>query len=414
VNVDNLFLFSLIMIWAMLLYHVALAIAGYRYEKKLEGFADQLVLPDVPPFVSVMVPAHNEEMVIERTARALCSFNYPPDRFEVIIVNDRSKDRTGQILDELKQEYPMLRPYHIKPGEGGGGKSAALNKGIESARGEVIAVYDADNTPERSALTRLVATLCSHENYGAVVGKFRVINAKRNLLTRFINIETISFQWMVQAGRWHLFKIASIPGTNFVIWRHVLEEAGSWDEKALAEDTELSIRIYETGKLICFMPLGITWEQEPETWKVWVKQRTRWVQGNSYVVIKFVKQLFKLKRKRMIFDVLYFFFTYFVFLLGVLLSDLIFVLAAFGVVKLTLNGPYVVIWLLAYVLFIVEILVTLEIERTELTWRNLFVVMLMYFSYSQLWLYLVVRGMFLQLKSTLKKEKIVWYKTDRF
>ncbi|WP_038093543.1 glycosyltransferase family 2 protein [Tumebacillus flagellatus] len=413
-NVDKLFLFSLIMIWVMLLYHVALAISGYRYEKKLDTRAASLQLPDDPPFVSVMVPAHNEEKVIERTARALCSFHYPPDRYEVIIVNDRSKDRTGEILDELAKEYPMLRPYHIKPGEGGGGKSAALNKGIESARGEVIAVYDADNTPERTALPRLIATLCSQEHYGAVVGKFRVINAKKTLLTRFINIETISFQWMVQAGRWNLFRIASIPGTNFVIWRHVLEEAGSWDEKALAEDTELSIRIYETGKSICFMPLGVTWEQEPETWKVWVKQRTRWVQGNSYVVIKFVKQLFKLKRKRMVFDILYFFFTYFVFLLGVLLSDLIFVLNALGVVQLTLSGPYVVIWLLAYVLFIVEILVTLEIERTELTWQNLFVVMLMYFTYSQLWLYLVVRGMLLQLKSTLKKEKIVWYKTDRF
>ena len=413
-NADNLFLFSLVMIWLMLLYHVTLAIAGYRYEKRLDATGRSLQLPAVPPFVSVLVPAHNEAKVIENTVRALCSFHYPADRFEVIVVNDRSTDATGAILDTLAEEYPMLRPIHVHPPEGGKGKSAALNRGIQSARGEVLAIYDADNTPERTALPRLVATLCSNAEYGAVVGKFRVINAKKTLLTRFINIETISFQWMVQGGRWNLFKIASIPGTNFVIWRRVLEQAGSWDEKALAEDTELSIRIYETGHSICFMPIGVTWEQEPETWGVWVKQRTRWVRGNAYVIWKFTKQLFKLKRKRMAFDILYFFFTYFVFLLGVLISDAIFVLALFNVVDLTLTGPYVIIWLLAYVLFVVEIMVTLEIERTEMTWTNFFVVLLMYFTYSQLWLYLVVRGLALQIKSVLLKEGVVWYKTDRF
>jgi cellulose synthase/poly-beta-1,6-N-acetylglucosamine synthase-like glycosyltransferase len=162
------------------------------------------------------------------------------------------------------------------------------------------------------------------------------------------------------------------------------------------------------------MPIGVTWEQEPETWGVWIKQRTRWVRGNAYVIWKFTKQLFKLKRKRMAFDILYFFFTYFVFLLGVLISDAIFVLALFNVVDLTLSGPYMIIWLLAYVLFVVEIMVTLEIERTEMTWTNFLVVLLMYFTYSQLWLYLVVRGFALQIKSVLLKEGVVWYKTDRF
>ncbi|WP_232696781.1 glycosyltransferase family 2 protein [Brevibacillus daliensis] len=411
---DKLFIFSLIMIWIMLLYHVVLALSGYRYEKKLDKITEDLRLPSSPPFVSVMVPAHNEEKVIERTVRALCSFQYPTDRFEVIVINDRSSDRTGQILDGLAEEYPMLRPIHVHAPEGGKGKSAALNRGLGYARGEVLVVYDADNTPERTALRRLIATLVSNPEYGVVVGKFRVINAKKTLLTKFINIETINFQWMVQGGRWSLFQIASIPGTNFAIQRDVLEEAGGWDEKALAEDTELSIRVYEAGKKICFMPIAVTWEQEPETWGVWLKQRTRWVQGNSYVVVKFMKEIFTLKNKRIVFDVFYFFFTYFVFLSGVLLSNAIFLLSLVGLVELSVEGPYLIIWLLAYLLFIVEIMVTLEIEKTELNWPNLLIVMLMYFTYSQLWLFLVVRGMLLQLKSVVRKEKLVWYKTDRF
>ncbi|MBG9799572.1 glycosyltransferase [Brevibacillus laterosporus] len=412
--VDQMFIFSLLMIWIMLLYHVILAMSGYRYEKKLYKLGKTLRFPEHPPFVSVLVPAHNEEKVIERTVKALCSFDYPEDFFEVIVINDCSTDRTGEILDRLAKQYPMLRPLHIHPPEGGTGKSAALNNGLRHARGEVLAVYDADNTPERTALRRLVATLVSDPDYGVAVGKFRVINAKKTLLTRFINIETINFQWMVQGGRWSLFGIASIPGTNFVIWRDVLEEAGSWDEKALAGDTELSIRIYEAGKKICFMPVAVTWEQEPETWNVWIKQRTRWVRGNSYVVMKFIRMIFTLKNKRIMFDIFYFFFTYFVFLCGVLISDVIFILSLLGVVNLTVEGPYFIIWVLAYLLFLVEIMVTLEIEKTELTWTNLFIVMLMYFTYSQLWIFLVIRGMLIQLKSVLLHEKVVWYKTDRF
>lgn len=193
VMIDHIFIFSLLMIWIMLLYHVILAMSGYRYEKKLYKLGKTLRFPEHPPFVSVLVPAHNEEKVIERTVKALCSFDYPEEFFEVIVINDCSTDRTGEILDRLAKRYPMLRPLHIHPPEGGTGKSAALNNGLRHARGEVLAVYDADNTPERTALRRLVATLVSDPDYGVAVGKFRVINAKKTLLTRFINIETINF-----------------------------------------------------------------------------------------------------------------------------------------------------------------------------------------------------------------------------
>jgi cellulose synthase/poly-beta-1,6-N-acetylglucosamine synthase-like glycosyltransferase len=346
--------------------------------------------------------------------RALVAFDYPPDRFEVIVVNDRSTDDTGAILDRLAQQFPVLRPLHVPLTERSRGKSSALNRGLTVARGEYIAVYDADNTPERPALRRLVAALAAQPSWAAVVGKFRVINAHQNVLTRFINIETISFQWMVQGGRWYLFRLATIPGTNFVIRRAVLDEMGGWDEGALAEDTEISIRIYETGRAIGFLPTAVTWEQEPETWRVWLKQRTRWVQGNTYVILKFVHKLLTIHQKRSHLDILYFFVTYFGFLGGVMLSDLLFILSLLGWVHLSLLGPFTVVWILAYVLFVVEIVVTLEIEATELTWVNFLTVLLMYFTYSQVWLYLVVRGIGLQLRTQVRHEAVVWQKTERF
>ncbi|MSE22766.1 glycosyltransferase, partial [Lactobacillus parabuchneri] len=79
---------------------------------------------------------------------------------------------------------------------GGKGKSNALNIGLKEAKGSIIAVYDADNTPEKQALRILVAELLADDKAGAVIGKFRTRNKNASLLTRFINIETLSFQWM--------------------------------------------------------------------------------------------------------------------------------------------------------------------------------------------------------------------------
>ncbi|UUZ90642.1 glycosyltransferase family 2 protein [Paenibacillus sp. P25] len=278
-----LFIISLSSIWAMLLYHMFLTLGGYLYSVWLEKHQSALDYSARKswPAVSILIPAHNEEIVIENTLRAMIKLDYPKDKLEVIVINDNSSDRTGEIVDRYAGMYPFIRPLHTFPPDGGKGKSHALNRALKIANGEFIAVYDADNTPEPAALKHLVNGMIDAPGIGAVVGKFRVINAKKNLLTKFINIETISFQWMAQAGRWFWFRISTIPGTNFMIRRSVLDQVGGWDEKALAEDTELSIRVYEEGYEIRFLPLAITWEQEPETWKVWFKQRTRWARGIS-------------------------------------------------------------------------------------------------------------------------------------
>ncbi len=94
-----------------------------------------------------------------------------------------------------------------------------------------------------------------------------------------INIESIAFQWIIQAGRWFFLRVAFLPGTNYLIRKDVLEKIGGWDENALAEDSELTFRIYDAGYLVDFIPTAVSWEQEPETLKVWVRQRTRWGPG---------------------------------------------------------------------------------------------------------------------------------------
>lgn len=299
---------------------------------------------------------------------------------------------------------------------GGKGKSNALNIGFKQAKGDVIAIYDADNTPEPNALRYLVGELIASEEYGAVIGKFRTRNRNASLLTRFINIETLAFQWMAQAGRFQLFKLCTIPGTNFIVRRSIIEAIGGWDDKALAEDTEISFRIYMMGYKIKFQPKAVTWEQEPQTLSVWFRQRTRWVKGNIYVIVKNAKLLFNPKASRIRFDILYFLSIYFLLMTSLVLSDIMLVLSMSGYLTTTLQGFSNSLWLLAILLFIFSTFVSITTEKGEMTLENILIIALMYITYSQMWLVVAAYGMVMYIKENVfhKQTQTKWYKTERF
>ncbi len=416
-TIDYLFLYSLTCIWLLLLSNIILTLSGYRFFIKTSNEKINILKElDSFPSVSILIPAHNEEKVIDETIKAMLALDYPEEKLEVIVVNDNSSDNTGRILKGYQEKFPnrKLKVINTTKENGGKGKSNALNIGYQASNGEFLVVYDADNTPEKFAIRYLVYKIQSSKELGAVIGKFRTRNKKKNLLTKFINIETLSFQWMAQAGRWQLFRLCTIPGTNFIVRRSVIDALGGWDENAVAEDTEISFRIYQLGYRIAFMPLAVTWEQEPETLRVWFKQRTRWVTGNIYVLLKYLKGILFEKSKSVVFDLYYFFAVYFLFLSSVVISDVIFILGIFTDIRVSLSANFLLFWLLAYLLFILEISIALTMERGESNLKNIAIVALMYFTYCQLWLVVALKGMFLYIKDKIFNRRVHWYKTERF
>ncbi|HBH1524570.1 TPA: glycosyltransferase family 2 protein, partial [Clostridioides difficile] len=406
--------FSLFSIWSLLLINIILAMGGYIFYFK--NFDKEIKEIDEYPMISILVPAHNEAKVIGRTVESLLLLNYPKSKMELIVINDNSSDNSKEILENIKDRYNNYNFTIINTDSltGGKGKSNALNIGYTISKGDFIAVYDADNTPDKNALRYLVQTIVMNDELGAVIGKFRTRNKNKNLLTKFINIETLSFQWMSQAGRWQLFNLCTIPGTNFILRRSIIEEIGGWDSKAIAEDTEISFRIYKLGYKIKLVPQSITWEQEPETVKVWIKQRTRWAKGNIYVLMKYIKNIFKQGRNKIVFDIAYFFSVYFLFLTSVIISDILFALSISKLVEISIPINFFLIWILSYLLFIIEVSISLTIEKGEATIENIFIVAIMYFTYSQLWLFVAIKGMIEYLKDIIFKREVKWYKTERF
>ncbi len=411
-TIEIIFLVSVILIWFMIAYQFIFSIFGYinfvkslKEKKKIDN-SDYTDFPSC----TILIPAHNEEKVISYTVEAMLKLKYPKDKLTIMVINDGSKDRTKEIVEGYAAKDSRVVLFDVPVGQGGKGKSRALNLAVKQAKTDVIAIYDADNTPDEMSLHYLVVNLLSQKDYGAVIGKFRTVNKKRNLLTRFINIETLSFQSMLQAGRWQMHNIATLPGTNFVMWRWLIDELNGWDEQALTEDSELSIRIYELGYKIKYCPYAITYEQEPETWKVWIKQRVRWVRGNNYVIAKFFKEIPHFKNKGLALDLLYTLALYYIFFFAIIISDILFILSLSNIIYITLPGPYSIIWVTAIILFLFEILLAISFDKED-TPQNFGLIFIMYFTYCQLWIFIMFRAFYID---NIKREGAVWDKTVRF
>ncbi len=405
---NAVFVFSVIFIWVMILYQFVLTVGGFLWRLKVEkahpGGSEAAL-----PTVSILIPARNEERVIGGLIERIGEFEYPREKLEIIVINDGSTDRTGEILEDLARRDGRIKVLEIPSGESGRGKAAALNRGLTASSHEVLAVYDADNIPERDSLKKLCRALASDARLAGVTGKFRAYNKDKNLLTKLINLETVAFQWIVQAGRWFFFKIAFLPGTNFVLLRSAVVEAGGWDEEALSEDSELTLRLYRNRRLIKFLPSSETLEQEPESLKTWIRQRTRWARGNNYLIAKHAKGIFRSKRNPMAIEILNFLYLYYFFMFAILFSDVLFILSLFKLVHLRVIGPYVELWALAFLLFILEVFVAMSFEREDSP-RTLAVAVLAYFFYTKLWVFVVLKGLF---EDAILGRKRVWIKTER-
>lgn len=413
--IDALSLYAIISIWLLMIMNAILSIGGFIYYMKVEKQGRGAPLEEYPT-VSIMVPAHNEALVIVRTVRALLNMEYPKDRYEIIVINDNSSDDTAEKLEELQREFPDRKLIVISTGPevGGKGKSNALNIGFSVSTGEVIAIYDADNTPESDALAILVENLMEDDKIGAVIGKFRTRNRNASLLSRFVNIETLAYQCMNQAGRYFFFKLCTIPGTNYVIRRKLIEEIGGWDTKALSEDTEISFRLYRMGYYIKQMPLAVTWEQEPHLLSVWFRQRTRWAKGNIYVLVKNMRYIFDPTAGPMRLDVIYYLIVYILMMSSLVISDYIFFSGILGLVHVTLGGFSTLLWGMAIFVFVCNMMLTLSTEKNEFTLNSALLVLLMLFTYAKLWVFVVLKALWLSFEDQVFHKEVKWDKTVRY
>ena len=240
---------------------------------------------DYSPFVSVIVPAYNEEPVIEGTIRSLLASDYK--NYEIIVVDDGSRDRTSEIVRERFGTDSRVRLFT----EPNAGKANALNFGLHYATGEIVIALDADTMFAPQTIGALAHRFYDSQ-MGAVAGNAKVGN-RVNIVTRWQALEYITSQNMDRRAFASLNCITVVPGAVGAWRRDLLDQAGGFTSDTLAEDQDLTLRIRRLGYNIGYEENAIAWTEAPASLRTLAKQRFRWAYGTLQCMWKHHDALFR-------------------------------------------------------------------------------------------------------------------------
>lgn len=251
------------------------------------------------PFISLLIPAFNEEQTIEETVRYASEINYP--HYEIIVINDGSKDRTLEILKSLLDRYSKLRIVNVVQNKG---KAHALKQGVLASKGEFIATIDSDAILDKNALRMIIPhfiTPINGERVGAVTGNPRIRN-RTNLLSKIQLVEYASIIGLIKRTQRILGKVMTVSGVFVVFRKKALLDAGMWDTDLITDDIGVTWKLQRKFWDVRYEPKALCWMLVPETIKGIWKQRLRWTQGGIEVILRH-KNIFLDWRQRRLFPV---------------------------------------------------------------------------------------------------------------
>ncbi|MGA3035867.1 MAG: glycosyltransferase family 2 protein [Vulcanimicrobiaceae bacterium] len=240
-------------------------------------YYQDLLDSDLPP-VSIIVPMRNEDTVAAAIFDALVASNYPKDLIEIIPVDDQSQDDTTTIAYAYSQRYPFIKPIYNLQGERG--KSNALNRALAHASNEIVLVFDADYTPGKDLVRELVMAFIDPE-VGAVMGRVVPRNSSTSFMTRLLALERSGGYQVDQQARYNLDLFPQYGGTVGGFRRSVVIALGGFSVETLAEDTDLSARLFLNGWRISYANRAECYEEVPETWDARFTQLRRWAHGHN-------------------------------------------------------------------------------------------------------------------------------------
>ncbi|MGM0300025.1 glycosyltransferase family 2 protein [Enterococcus sp. AZ077] len=246
---------------------------------------------EVEPFITIMVPAHNEEVVIEDTIDYLMTkINY--GNYEVLVTDDGSTDETPAILARLQKKYPKLRVIRIDKNKG---KAHAFDIGMAFAKGRLILSNDADTVPEPDALSNYVNYFIrpGGRNISAVTANMDVKN-RTSLLGKSQTVEFSSIVGIIkrtQAGV--LGGLYAYSGANTMYRKDALIDVGGFRQDRATEDISIAWDHQLNGWISVFAPTIIFFMEVPVSLPMLYRQRKRWAKGGTEVwLTNFKKVLF--------------------------------------------------------------------------------------------------------------------------
>lgn len=236
------------------------------------------------PFVSVLIPAFNEEKTIGKTIESLLDSHYP--NFEIIVIDNNSNDKTHDVVKRFTNGRNVKLVKEKKQG-----KFAALNRGIKSSVGHILVMVDADTQVLPNAISELARPF-RDERVGTVAGNLKVGNII-NSLTAFQAVEYTVGLHLDRRAYDILGAVPIVPGALGAWRKKVIARVGGYQGDTLTEDADLTVRVQREGYKAVFAGEAVAYTEVPENLKAFLHQRLRWTLGVLQVLYKYRSMYFK-------------------------------------------------------------------------------------------------------------------------
>ncbi|MBZ5498095.1 MAG: glycosyltransferase family 2 protein [Acidobacteriia bacterium] len=231
------------------------------------------------PQVTVQLPFYNEMYVVKRVIDAVCAFDYPRDRLEIQLLDD-STDETRKIAREAADEWHRqgIDIHYIHRDNRSGFKAGALENGLKTAKGEFVAIFDADFVPLPDFLQKTIHYF-TDPKVGLVQGRWEHINREYSFLTRAQAILLDGHFMMESNTRYLCGRFFNFNGTAGILRRQAIRDAGGWEHDTLTEDLDLSYRAQMKGWKFVFLPDLLAPAELPVEINSFKAQQCRWAKG---------------------------------------------------------------------------------------------------------------------------------------
>ena len=285
--------FAVLLILSMYGLHRYAMIRGYFRHRKKIFQAPAPVTTGPLPRVTIQLPIYNEQYVVERLLASVCEIEYPRELLDIQVLDD-STDETHPFTQRLCAEYTAngFPVEYIHRTNRHGYKAGALQNGLLTAKGEVVAVFDADFVPPKDFLMRAVGPFAD-PNVGMVQTRWTYLNRHYNVLTEVQAMLLDGHFVLEHVAREGEGKFFNFNGTAGILRKSMIDDAGGWQHDTLTEDSDLSYRAQLKGWRFVYLPqIECPSELPVDTYSFQVQQ-SRWAKGLMQVAIKLLRNILK-------------------------------------------------------------------------------------------------------------------------
>jgi cellulose synthase/poly-beta-1,6-N-acetylglucosamine synthase-like glycosyltransferase len=287
VHQTSMWIYNLLLIPVVFfsLFFYFISINGMFFSRKKGSFANNVIKW---PSVTIQIPTLNEPVAL-RCAKSCLNFDYPRNKFEVIIGDDSVDPKVSGAIDDFSKKY-RGRIKVTRRGSNDGFKAGNLNNMLKYSNGDIIVIFDSDFIPNKDFLKRIVRPFTENEKIGCVQARWGFANENQNRISKFASGILLVYHRLIAPINNNL-KVPLLFGSGQAIRKDLITSLGGWQEGSLTEDVELSLRILDSGHEIVYLEDVKVSGELPFTLKGIRTQQKKWAYGNINAFLDHYKSI---------------------------------------------------------------------------------------------------------------------------